>query len=113
MNNLINLAKHIPTPEATLTVAYTPIRLSMPGRRPLELRLTAPGHGDELPIVLLSHGYGPSNCIPSKDAMLPLVSSGRKEGLSSSSRRMRVRGSVACRRIQPARRSSGVSGSRR
>ncbi len=89
MNNLINLATHIPTPEATLTVAYTPIRLSMPGRQPLELRLTTPAHGDKLSIVLLSHGYGPSN------------------------RRMRVRGSVACRRIQPARRSSGVSGSRR
>lgn len=73
MNNLINLAKHIPTPEATLTVAYTPIRLSMPGRQPLELRVTAPANGDKLPIVLLSHGYGPSNYIPSKDGYAPLV----------------------------------------
>ncbi len=73
MNNLINLAKHIPTPEAALTVAYTPIHLSMPGRQPLELRVTAPGHGDNLPIVLLSHGYGPSNYIPSKDGYAPLV----------------------------------------
>lgn len=73
MNNLINLAKHIPTPEATLTVAYTPIRLSMPSRQPLELRLTAPASGDKLPIVLLSHGYGPSNYIPSKDGYAPLV----------------------------------------
>ncbi len=113
MNNLINLAKHIPTPEATLTVAYTPIRLSMPGRQPLELRLTAPANGDKLPIVLLSHGYGPSNYIPSKDGYAPLSSFGRNEGSSSSSRRMPVRGSVACRRIPPARRSSGVNGSRR
>ncbi|MFK3691721.1 alpha/beta hydrolase family protein [Agrobacterium tumefaciens] len=73
MNNLINLARHIPTPEATLTVAYTPIRLSMPGRQPLELRLTAPATGNNLPIVLLSHGYGPSNYIPSKDGYAPLV----------------------------------------
>ncbi len=73
MNNLINLAKHIPTPEATLTVAYTPIRLSMPGRQPLELRLTAPATGSKLPILLLSHGYGPSNYIPSKDGYAPLV----------------------------------------
>ena len=73
MNNLSNLAKHIPTPEATLTVAYTPIHLSMPGRQPLELRLTAPASGDKLPIVLLSHGYGPSNYIPSKDGYAPLV----------------------------------------
>lgn len=73
MNNLINLAKHIPTPEATLTVAYTPIRLSMAGRQPLELRLTAPATGSNLPILLLSHGYGPSNYIPSKDGYAPLV----------------------------------------
>ncbi|MGJ7043398.1 putative dienelactone hydrolase [Shinella sp. BE166] len=73
MNNLINLAKHIPTPEATLTVAYTPIRLPMPGRQPLELRVTAPANGDKLPIVLLSHGYGPSNYIPSKDGYAPLA----------------------------------------
>jgi len=73
MNNLINLAKHIPTPEAALTVAYTPIRLPMPGRQPLELRLTAPANGDKLPILLLSHGYGPSNYIPSKDGYAPLV----------------------------------------
>jgi len=67
MNNLIKLAKHIPTAEAALTVAYTPIRLPMPARQPLELRLTAPAIGDELPILLLSHGFGPSNYIPSKD----------------------------------------------
>ncbi|MGE7370411.1 alpha/beta hydrolase family protein [Neorhizobium sp. NPDC001467] len=73
MNNLINLAKRIPTPEAALTVAYTPIRLLMPGRQPLELRLTAPASGHKLPIVLLSHGYGPSNYIPSKDGYAPLV----------------------------------------
>lgn len=73
MNNLINLAKHIPTPEATLTVAYTPIRLPMPGRQPLELRVTAPANGDKLPIVLLSHGYGPSNYIPSKDGYARLA----------------------------------------
>ncbi|NSZ76988.1 dienelactone hydrolase [Agrobacterium tumefaciens] len=73
MNNLINLAMHIPKPEAALTVAYTPIRLSMHGRQPLELRLTAPATGAKLPIVLLSHGYGPSNYIPSKDGYAPLV----------------------------------------
>jgi len=73
MNNLINLAKHIPTPEAALTVAYAPIRLAMPGRQPLELRLTAPATANDLPIVLLSHGYGPSNYIPSKDGYAPLA----------------------------------------
>jgi predicted dienelactone hydrolase len=45
----------------------------MPGRQKLELRLTAPATGSELPIVLLSHGYGPSNYIPSKDGYAPLA----------------------------------------
>jgi predicted dienelactone hydrolase len=72
MNNLIDLARHIPAPEAALTVAYTPISLPMPGRQPLELRLTAPATGTNLPIVLLSHGFGPSNYIPSKDGYAPL-----------------------------------------
>lgn len=73
MNKLIDLARHIPAPEAALTVAYTPIRLAMAGRQPLELRLTAPTGGDGLPIVLLSHGFGPSNYIPSKDGYAPLA----------------------------------------
>ena len=30
MNRLIDLARHLPTPEAGLTVAYTPIRLTLP-----------------------------------------------------------------------------------
>lgn len=72
MNNLITIAHHIPAPDAGLTVAYTPIRLPMDGRQPLELRVTAPAAGDNLPIVLLSHGFGPSNYIPSKDGYAPL-----------------------------------------
>ncbi|AYM14241.1 hypothetical protein At1D1108_46150 (plasmid) [Agrobacterium tumefaciens] len=39
MNNLINLAMHIPTPEAALTVAYTPIRLSMHGKQAHRLHI--------------------------------------------------------------------------
>lgn len=73
MDDLIDLAKRIPTPEAALTVAYSPIRLSMLGRQPLELRLTAPASGDDLPIVLLSHRFGPSHYIPSKGGYAPLV----------------------------------------
>jgi predicted dienelactone hydrolase len=56
-----------------LTVAYAPITLPMAGRTPLELRLTAPAGGAALPIVLLSHGAGPSKYIPSKDGYAPLV----------------------------------------
>ncbi len=73
MNNLIDLSHAIPTPRAELTVAYTPITLHMDGRTPLELRLTAPAGGEALPIVLLSHGAGPSKYIPSKDGYAPLA----------------------------------------
>lgn len=73
MNNLINLSRSIPTPQAALTVAYTPIILPMAGRTPLELRLTAPASGSALPIVLLSHGAGPSKYVPSKDGYEPLA----------------------------------------
>ncbi|MGQ7844704.1 alpha/beta hydrolase family protein [Granulosicoccus sp. 3-233] len=73
MNNLIDLARLIPTPEAELTVAHTPILLEMTGRPPLELRQTAPAAGGNLPVILLSHGYGPSKYIPSKDGYAPLA----------------------------------------
>lgn len=73
MNNLIDLSRSISAPPAALTVAYTPILLPMAGRAPLELRLTAPAQGDALPIVLLSHGAGPSKYIPSKDGYAPLA----------------------------------------
>lgn len=66
-NNLIDIARTIPTPEAALTIAYSPIRLDMVGRQSLELRLTAPAAGSRLPIVILSHGYGPSFYVASKD----------------------------------------------
>ena len=66
-NNLFDIARNIPTPDAALTIAYSPIRLDMVGRQPLELRLTAPAAGDRLPIVILSHGFGPSFYVPSKD----------------------------------------------
>ncbi|MBD0417046.1 alpha/beta hydrolase family protein [Oryzicola mucosus] len=73
MNNLIDLSRSIPTPQAALTVAYTPVVLPMAGRSPLELRVTAPAKGNALPIVLLSHGAGPSKYLPSKDGYAPLA----------------------------------------
>jgi len=82
MNRLINLSRNLPTPDPALTVAYTPIRLEMPGRHPLELRLTAPATGDALPIVVLSHGFGPSNYIPSKDGYAPLAQFWAERGIA-------------------------------
>ncbi|NDW07999.1 alpha/beta hydrolase family protein [Jiella pacifica] len=95
MNRLIDHARHLPTPDAALTVAYTPIRLPMPGRTPLELRLTAPASGTDLPVVLLSHGFGPSKYIPSKDGYAPLAQFWAERGLAV---------------IQPTHASSRVAG---
>lgn len=82
MNKLIDLSLSIATPPPALTVAYTPILLPMAGRAPLELRVTAPAKGDALPIVLLSHGAGPSKYIPSKDGYAPLAQFWAERGLA-------------------------------
>ncbi len=74
MNNLITHARHIPVSPATQTIAINPVLLPAPGRGlPLEMRITAPATGRDLPIILLSHGHGPSLYIPSKDGYGPLV----------------------------------------
>ena len=74
MNNLIDKARVIPVSEPTLTVSFSPVTLSAPGRAtPLELRVTAPATGGDLPVILLSHGHGPSLYLPSKDGYGPLA----------------------------------------
>ncbi|HEY6963581.1 MAG TPA: hypothetical protein VI407_00055 [Erythrobacter sp.] len=74
MNNLIDLTRLIPTPEPTLAASFSPVSLPMRGRpQPLQLRVTVPVDGDALPVVLLSHGHGPSLYLPSKDGYGPLA----------------------------------------
>ncbi|WP_434053810.1 MAG: hypothetical protein RDA78_02560 [Roseibium sp.] len=74
MNNLITGASNIPINEATQTISISPVTLQAPDRGvPLEMRITAPVTGSNLPIVLLSHGHGPSLYIPSKDGYGPLA----------------------------------------
>ena len=74
MNNLIDKARSIPVPEPALTVSYSPVTLPMSGRAvPLEMRITAPAAGGDLPVLLLSHGDGPSLYLPSKDGYAPLA----------------------------------------
>jgi len=51
-----------------------PVTLAAPDRGlDLELRVTAPVTGGNLPIILLSHGHGPSLYLPSKDGYGPIV----------------------------------------
>ncbi len=74
MNHLINTARKIPAAEATPTLTVSRITLAAPGRPvPLPLRVTAPAEGDDLPIVLFSHGGGEALYVSSKEGYEPLV----------------------------------------
>ncbi|WP_437605539.1 dienelactone hydrolase family protein [Sorangium sp. So ce834] len=59
-----------PTP----VLSVSPLVLSAPGRAvDLQVRVSAPVTGSELPILLLSHGHGPSNHLSSLNGYAPLA----------------------------------------
>lgn len=60
------------SPAQVLSVA--PVVLPAPGRAvDLEMRVSAPMTGDDLPVILLSHGQGHSNHLSSMNGYAPLV----------------------------------------
>lgn len=60
--------------ETTPIVSISPLTLEVPGRPvDLSLRVTAPVIGDGLPVILLSHGQGPSNHLSSLLGYGPIV----------------------------------------
>lgn len=68
MNNLIDKSRHLPVREHVQTISIAPVMLEAPFRgRPLQVRITAPVVGEALPVILLSHGDGPSLYLPSRD----------------------------------------------
>ena len=82
MSDLIQAARHLPARPALPTLSVAPIHIPVPGRpRPLALRVTLPaptlpvpdGGSDPLPVVLLSHGHGPSLYLSSLDGYAPLA----------------------------------------
>ncbi|MBU1295966.1 MAG: alpha/beta fold hydrolase, partial [Gammaproteobacteria bacterium] len=96
MNNLVTESKNIPESNRQLTLSISPITLTVEGREtPLELRITLPVSGDNIPIILLSHGHGPSSYLPSKDGYAPLVNYYAEQGFAV---------------IQPTHASSRVGG---
>lgn len=74
MNNLVKDALNMPVDASTQTLSINSVVIDVQGRAvPLEMRITAPLRGDNLPVILLSHGHGPSYYIPSKDGYGPIV----------------------------------------
>ncbi|MGW4827614.1 alpha/beta hydrolase family protein [Amycolatopsis japonica] len=59
---------------STPVISIAPVELSTPDRAvDLRLRISVPATGNELPIILLSHGQGPSNHLSSLHGYAPLV----------------------------------------
>jgi predicted dienelactone hydrolase len=55
-------------------LSYSPVVLSVPGRPvDLQVRVSAPATGTDLPVILLSHGHGPSNNLSSLNGYAPLA----------------------------------------
>ncbi|GAA2596097.1 chlorophyllase [Streptomyces axinellae] len=55
-------------------LSISPVVLAAPGRAvDLQLRVSAPTIGDKLPVILLSHGQGPSNHLSSLNGYAPLA----------------------------------------
>ncbi|MDN3022249.1 alpha/beta fold hydrolase [Streptomyces sp. S.PB5] len=59
---------------STPVLSFSPVTLSVPGRPvDLQVRVTAPATGTGLPVILLSHGHGPSNNLSSLNGYAPLA----------------------------------------
>ncbi|MFI1648686.1 alpha/beta hydrolase family protein [Streptomyces avidinii] len=55
-------------------LSFSPVVLSVPGRPvDLQVRVSAPSTGTNLPVILLSHGHGPSNHLSSLNGYAPLA----------------------------------------
>ena len=71
---LIGRAAAIPISAPSPVVSVSPVMLSVPGRIVnLQLRVSAPTTGRDLPIILLSHGHGRSNNLSSLNGYGPLA----------------------------------------
>ncbi len=67
-------AASIPVSASTAFITFTPVVLPVTGRPvELELKISAPESGSNLPIILLSHGHGNSNYLSSLNGYAPLA----------------------------------------
>ena len=64
----------LPVNDPTAVISYSAVVLKVPGRpADLELKVTVPASGDDLPVILLSHGHGATNFLASLHGYGPLA----------------------------------------
>lgn len=74
MSNPINEADYIPVSAPTQFMSVSPITFTVPGRQTeLQIKVSAPITGAELPVILLSHGHGQSTYLSSLRGYNPLA----------------------------------------
>jgi pimeloyl-ACP methyl ester carboxylesterase len=74
MSNPFTDAGNLPVNESQPVITYHPVTVDAPGRpSPLEVKVSVPATGTDLPVILLSHGHGASNYLASMKGYAPLV----------------------------------------
>lgn len=74
MSNPINTADYIPVSDPSLFMSVSPIVFSVPGRQTeMQIKVSAPITGVDLPVILLSHGHGQSTYLSSLRGYNPLA----------------------------------------
>ncbi|MEU7481972.1 chlorophyllase [Lentzea sp. NPDC042327] len=74
MNTSYADAAGFPVSDPTPVLSCSPVSLEVPGRPvPLEIKISAPVTGTDLPVLLLSHGHGMTNFLSSLRGYGPLA----------------------------------------
>lgn len=74
MSKPFSEAAGISVSDPTPVMTYSPVVLSVQGRAvDLQIKVSAPSTGSNLPVILLSHGHGPSNFLSSLNGYGPLA----------------------------------------
>lgn len=74
MSKPLTDASTIPVNESTPVTTYSPVVLEVPGRPvDLEMKVSAPATGSNLPVLLFSHGHGVAHFLSSLRGYGPLV----------------------------------------
>lgn len=98
----------LPVNSARPVVTFSPVTSTVPDRPvPLEIKVSAPVTGDNLPVIVFSHGHGSSNSCPRTGATSRSWSSGPRMASLSCSPPTSTSPAWACGTPKPAGRCSG------